>query len=174
MRATTTFISLIIAAALGLWAGCSQRIQLVKARRLDPPQEMDQRDEREPHASSSYDRLIEDGLVLYRRADLKGARRLFERATAIDSTYWLGHYYLGLALTDAGEHAQARADLLSSLDYAPRDKRIRSLIYVALAECWESQGNMGQARLNFLTALNLDPASAPATQGLERVTPPAQ
>jgi len=150
-------------------AGCSQRIAVVKARQDHLESQVPDRNKGSNSRNPAYDDYLNDGLVLFRQGDFDGARRLFGQAVSVNITGWQAHYYLGLALGKKQEHALARNSLNSSLTCAPNDKRTRSRIYLAMAQSWEKQGRLGQAELNYITALNLCPDSSPATAGLERV-----
>jgi Flp pilus assembly protein TadD len=108
-------------------------------------------------------------LILLRQGDLEAADRHFRQAADIDPMDWRSHYYLGLTLIKRERYAGAHQELNTSLSLAPGEKRIRCLIYLAIGECWEKQGNLGQAKLSYITALNLNPDSTPAADGLARV-----
>ncbi|HWR82307.1 MAG TPA: hypothetical protein VN285_03295 [Candidatus Deferrimicrobium sp.] len=104
-----------------------------------------------------------------RQGELTSACRQFERAIEIESTGWQAHYYLGLVLGRQERYEESLESLHSGLAFAPQDKRVRSRIYLALAECWENQRKYRHAELNYITALNLDPDSSPAADGVARM-----
>jgi tetratricopeptide (TPR) repeat protein len=155
--------------SLAIVIGCSQRITVVKARQDKLDSQTFSHKSQPDSSDRAYNGYLSDGLILFRQGDFEGARRLFEQATSVNITGWQAHYYLGLALSKKQEHALAQSSFNSSLTYAPTDKRTRSRIYLAMAESWEKQGKLGQAELNYITALNLYPDSSPATAGLERL-----
>jgi len=158
-----------ILAFIAIFVGCAQRITIIKAR-YKSSESMISDPKNQPYSSRpTYDNYLNDGLILFRQGDSRGACRLFECAIDIDSINWRAYYYLGLTLSSEGEYDLARNSFNSSLAQAPNDKRTRSLIYLALAESWEKQGELGQAELNYITALNLYPNSSPATDGLRRI-----
>ena len=155
--------------SLAIVIGCTQRITVVKARQDKLDSQTFSYKNQPDSSDRAYNGYLSDGLILFRQGDFEGARRLFEQATSINITGWQAHYYLGLALSKKQEHALAQNSFNSSLTHAPTDKRTRSRIYLAMAENWEKQGKLGQAELNYITALNLYPDSSPATAGLERL-----
>jgi len=148
---------------------CSHNMTVVKARQDKLDSQTFSYKSQPDSSDRAYDGYLSDGLILFRQGDFEGARRLFEQAISVNITSWEAHYYLGLALSKKQEHTLAQSSFNSSLTYAPNDKRTRSRIYLAMAESWEKQGRLGQAELNYITALNLCPDSSPATAGLERV-----
>ena len=149
--------------------GCTQRITVVKAGLENSEIQTSDRKGQSNSSDPIYDSYLNDGLILFRQADYDGACRLFAQAIEISASGWQAHYYLGLALGKKGKHSLARGSFQASLAFAPDDKRTRSRIYVAMAEGWEKQGNLGQAKLNYITALNLCPESSSAIDGLERI-----
>lgn len=163
----TRFLPILLSLAVS--TGCTQRITVVKAGLENREIQTSNRTSQPNSSDPTYDSCLSDGLILFRQGDYEGARRLFEHAININATGWQAHYYLGLTLNKEGKHSLARASFQASLAFAPNDKRTRSLIYIAMAEGWEKQGNLGQAKLNYITALNLCPESSSAVDGLERV-----
>ncbi len=155
--------------SLAIAAGCSQRMTVVKARQDKLDRQTFNYKSQPDSSDQAYENYLSDGLILFRQGDFEGEHRLFEQATSVNITGWQAHYYLGLALSKKQEHALAQSSFNSSLTHAPTDKRTRSRIYLAMAENWEKQGKLGQAELNYITALNLYPDSSPATAGLERL-----
>lgn len=124
--------------------------------------------EQGPNGSEAQ-RHLQDGLILYRQGNHRSARQEFEQTLVIDSQSWLAYYYLGLIDKNDENFESARRQFDLSLQYAPQDKRSRSLVYIAAGECWESQQDYGRARLKFLMAQNLHPQSAAAEAGLRRI-----
>ena len=155
--------------SLAIITGCTQRMTVVKARQDKLDSHISDSKNQPNMSDRAYDSYLSDGLILFRQGNFEGARRMFEQAINANITGWQAHYYLGLALNKKQEHSLAQNSFNSSLTYAPNDKRTRSRIYLAMAESWEKQGKLGQAKLNYITALNLFPDSSPATAGLERV-----
>jgi tetratricopeptide (TPR) repeat protein len=161
--------SLPVLLSLAIVTGCSQKITVVKARQ-DKLDSQTFSYKSQPNSSDpAYDGYLSDGLILFRQGEFEKARYFFEQAIGANITGWQAHYYLGLTLCKKQEHSLAQNSFNSSLTYAPNDKRTRSRIYLAMAESWEEQGNLGQAELNYITALNLFPDSSPATAGLKRI-----
>ncbi len=154
---------------LAIVTSCTQRITVVKAKLEDSQVRTRDYTSQSDLSEPAYDNYLNDGLILFRQGNFQGAHSLFKRAVDTDTAGWQGYYYSGLALGKLEKHALAQSSFLSSLTYAPDDKRTRSLIYLAMAEGWEKQGKLGRAELNYITALNLCPDSSPATNGLERI-----
>ena len=115
------------------------------------------------------DPLLNEGLSLFRSGDFGLALEKFKMSLAIDSTNWLSCYYHGLSQVKLGVPSAAGRSLHRSLEYAPADKRLRSRIYTALGETREMQGEYQRAKLDYLTALNLNPESADAQEGIDRI-----
>ena len=149
--------------------GCTQRVTVVKARQDNYARYTPDHSDRPNLPDPAYYSYLNDGLILFRQGDFESAGHLFQQAIGINATGWQAYYYSGLTLSNPEDHSLAHSSFQSSLTYAPDDKRTRSRIYLAMAENWEKQGNLGQAELNYITALNLCPHSSPATAGLERV-----
>ncbi|MEW5994035.1 MAG: hypothetical protein AB1744_06530 [Candidatus Zixiibacteriota bacterium] len=149
--------------------GCTQQVDVIKTRYrpAEQPQPADRT--AQSSADSLFQRTLDEGLRLLQQDSLMEAGLCFDRALAIDSSQWMPYYYLAGIDAEKENYSKARAHLFSSLEKAPVDKQVRSLIYSALAESWESEGNLGRAHLDFLTALNLDPNSKRASEGLDRI-----
>jgi len=85
-----------------------------------------------------------------------------------DSTYWAAYYSLGLI--DSPYDEPTCADhYRDALRFAPPEDSVRSMIYIAMGACHEKQTALGYAEQNYRTALQLNPSSEPAREGLERV-----
>jgi pentatricopeptide repeat protein len=163
LKLLPVLLSLVIAVS------CSHKMTVVKAKQEKLGGHNSGHKIESGLSDPAYDSCLSDGLILFRQGDFEKARRLFEQAISANITGWQAHYYLGLVFDRKQEYALAQRILNSSLTYAPDDKRARSRIYLAMAESWEKQGKLGQAKLNYITALNLCPDSPPATAGLERI-----
>ncbi len=150
-------------------AGCGSKYSTVEAeeQKRQQPDPADQ--PTESRWDNDSDHGLGDGLMLYRQGNLDAAQLFFEEVVAGNHVHWLAHYYLGLVHCKNKSYGQAIAQLHLSLDQAPRDNRSRALIYVALGECFERNGESGRAEQHYRTALNLHPQSSPAQDGLERL-----
>lgn len=144
---------------------CSRKLVVVKTTRT-PSGPVSQE---QGLSDSVAGRHLRDGLILYRQDNHPAARREFEQTLVIDPQSWLAYYYLGLMNKNVEQFDSARRQFDLSLRYAPQDKRSRSLVYVAVGECWELQQDYGRARMKFLMAQNLHPQSAAAEAGLRRI-----
>ena len=156
-----TYCALII--VLMILIGCGRKMTTVKAGLVDQDS---------PTAAlptSLSDECFDNGLSLFRAGQNEAATRFFAQAIEADSTNWKAHYYLGLVYKKRLTQTAAMASLHTALTHAPEYKKDRSLIYLALAELWEQQGDFSRAQLNFRTALNLYPGSTRALAGLSRV-----
>ncbi len=155
--------------SMAIVTGCGQRITVVKAKQDRFASQGSDREKRSSPPNPAYDSYFNDALIVFRQGDYERATTLFGQAISINAESWQAHYYLGLAHCKKQEHDLAQSSFNSCLTCAPDDNRTRSRIYLAMAECWEKQGKLGQAELNYITALNLYPDSSPATAGLERI-----
>ena len=144
-------------------SGCGRKMTTVKANLVD------QDSPTTALPTSASDECFDNGLSLFRAGQDEAATRFFTRAVEADATNWKAHYYLGLVYKKHTAHTVAMASLHAALTHAPKHKKDRSLIYLALGELWEQQGDFSRAQLNFRTALNLHPGSTRAMAGLSRV-----
>ncbi len=155
------YCALII--VLMILTGCGRKMTTVKASLVDQDS---------PTAAlpvSPSDKCFDNGLSLFRAGQDEAATRFFTQAVEADSSNWKAHYYLGLVYKKRLTQTAAMASLHTALTHAPEHKKDRSLIYLALGELWEQQGDFSRAQLNFRTALNLYPGSTRAQAGLSRV-----
>ena len=156
-----TYCALI--AVMLILTGCGRKMTTVKAGLVDQDSSTD------VLPTSPSDECFDNGLSLFRAGQDEAAARFFAQAIEADSTNWKAHYYLGLVYKKRLTQTAAMASLHVALTHAPEHKKDRSLIYLALAELWEQQGDFSLAQLNFRTALNLYPGSTRALAGLSRV-----
>jgi Tfp pilus assembly protein PilF len=119
--------------------------------------------------SPASERSFSDGLSLYRADKLDAAAGYFRQAVKADPTNWQAHYFLGLVYRKQFDRTAAVAALHAALTHAPKERRERALIYLALGELWEQQGDLSRAELSYRTALNLHPGSSRAQSGLRRL-----
>jgi len=150
--------------AILLLAGCSREITVVKARMIRPANSAVT-----PAAVAASNEHIRDGLILYRQHKYAPARQQFRLAITADSSNWQGYYFLGLTAVPGDQFELALAQFQRALDFAPSDPRVRSKIYLAMAETHELMSDYGRAELNYRTALNLYPESAEAKRALDRL-----
>lgn len=156
--AITTFLVLIVL----VLADCGKRMTVTKAR-------LAERGAPATTVSPASERSFSDGLSLYRADKLEAAAKYFHQAVQADPAHWQAHYFLGLIYRKQFDEKAAVAALHQALTHAPRESRERSLIYLALGELWEQQGDLSRAKLSYHTALNLHPGSARAQSGLRRL-----
>ena len=156
-----TYCALII--VLMILTGCGRKMTTVKAGLVD------QDSSTVALPTSLSEESFDNGLSLFRAGQDEAATRFFTQAIEADATNWKAHYYLGLVYKKRPAQTAAMASLHTALTHAPEHKKDRSLIYLALGELWEQQGDLSRAQLNFRTALNLHPGSTRAMAGLSRV-----
>ncbi len=160
----------IIAVAAGLiLGGCGRDYTVVKAKLSERHQSDGNTSSEEMASREQSSQYVTDGLILFRQDNNDKARHCFQQALEADGASWLAHYCLGLTLSKDESWDNALDHLRSSLEYAPPDKRTRSLIHLAMGQVRESQGSYGQARQHYRTALNLHPDSSGAVDGLKRI-----
>ena len=143
-------------------AGCGQQMTVTKANLIGESASADS-------VSSDSERSFKDGLSFYRSDKLEAAAKYFRQAVEVDSTNWQAHYFLGLVYRKQIDGKAALIALHSALTYAPDEGRERALVYLALGELWEQQGDLSRAELSYRTALNLHPGSSRAQSGLRRL-----
>ncbi len=150
---------------------CSRHFTVVKAKFDDSG---DVQSRVASSTSISPDKDIRDALLLYRQGNLDRSREMFVKVLENDPMSWQSHYYLGRILTQLDEVVEAEEQLLLALDYTPKDKKMRSMVYLGLAILYEGKGELGKAELNYRTALNLNPQSRQAIDAVERLSKRAQ
>jgi tetratricopeptide (TPR) repeat protein len=82
---------------------------------------------------------------------------------------WKLNYYFGKTESKKGNFVKSETYLLKSLRLVGDEKKDRADIYIALAEHYEIQSQLGKAKQHYLTALNLDPLSQTASESLKRL-----
>lgn len=154
---------------LSFLAVCGKQYTVVKThQKTDAPDKVESfLDEKSSDVAD--DRYFSDGLILFRQGQNQRARVQFQKSIDFYQNNWLAYYYLGLIMSKEGIYPKAISQFHQSLKYAPGEKRSRSLIYVAIGETWEYQGEYGKATQNYQMALNLYPESVTARDGLNRV-----
>ena len=160
---------IIFVLILSFLAGCGKQYKVVRTHQKTENREKAESFLDEKSSDVSDDRYFNDGLILYRQGQNKRARIQFEKSINFYQKNWLAYYYLGLIMSKEGVYPKAILQFNQSLKYAPGEKRSRSLIYVAIGESWEYQGEYGKATQNYQMALNLYPESVAAKEGLNRV-----
>jgi len=164
---------LFIIFILILPVGCSHNFTVVKAQ-LGSDQPVSSKNSLADSRQDDYEKTLHEGLMLFRQGKIYASKKQFEKAVSQSPENWRGHYYLGLALTRLEKYTPASTSLYTSLDLATSNKRERSLIYLAIAKNFEAQGEYGKAELNYITALNLNPDSQQAREGVLRLKRRAQ
>ena len=144
------------------FSGCAKQMTVTRAR-------LAERGGQSVSVLPESGKSFSDGLSLYRADELDAAAEYFALAVEIDSTNWQAHYFLGLVYLKQFDGTSAIAALHAALTHAPEASRERALIYLALGELWEQQGDYSRAKLGYHTALNLDPGSSRAQAGLKRL-----
>jgi len=150
-------------------AGCGKQYTVVKTHQKTGDREKAESFLYEKSFDVADDRYFNDGLILYRQGQNQRARIQFQKSIDFYHNNWLAYYYLGLIMSKDGIYSKAISQFHQSLKYAPGEKRSRALIYVAIGETWEYQGEYGKANQNYQMALNLYPESVTARDGLNRV-----
>ncbi len=138
--------------------GCGKQMTITKARLIED----------RPVNAISED-YFSDGLSMFRAQNIESAREYFIMAVAADSTHWRAYYYLGLVYRETYNEPAAITSLHNALTYAPAENKERAMIYLALGELWEQQGDYSRAEMSYRTALNLHAGSTRAMAGLSRL-----
>jgi tetratricopeptide (TPR) repeat protein len=105
----------------------------------------------------------------YPAGDRVTTRRQLEAEASVAPTNWQVHYRLGQLSVNDGEYERAMNCYQAALTFASNDKLQRSQIYLALAFCWERLNKPALAKLNYLTASQLNPDCQGARKGLARL-----
>lgn len=126
-----------------------------------------ERPETEPEPDSRLAKIIN----LMETDQFAQAKEILSQVLRESDPGWQTYYLLGLIQAEDKELADAGLSFQRALDLAPREKTVRSSIYIALAQNLEDQGDLPHARQYYLTALNLDPQSIIAAKALQRLKP---
>ena len=160
-----------MATILSLILGCSGGMDTVKARYLgqrpvaDPVAVTAQKDSKpdEPRLSQAKE--------LYGRGSLDSCLTIVDRELSLNPDRWQAYYLKGMIQTERDEFEQSLETLRMALRHCPNTATDRSLVYVALGNCYERSGQTARAQQSFITAFNLDPLSEQARSGIERLKP---
>jgi|GEM_PF-5922841 len=150
-------------------SNCSQKIPTVKAQYIEHQNQREVSSLYQPSLDSTAIIDFSKGVELLQQNKLDSARTFFKKILINHTTVWQAYYFLGLINTQQRHFNQAQDYLYQCFKYIPYIKKTRALLYLALAENFEDQGAYGQAKLNYITALNLDSLSARAQIGLKRL-----
>lgn len=110
------------------------------------------------------------GLALYQNGLLDSSRTVLLEALEQDPSDWRVYYLLALIDYRLERYEAAERIFQTSLVFCPDTRENRALVYSALGLTLEQEGELGRAKQHFLTALNLDPESETARDGLQRLT----
>ena len=108
-------------------------------------------------------------LSLYYQGKLDSAAISFVSLTAQDPNYWGSYYYLGLLNKDLGLFETAIGRFREAAKLPVAEQALRSNIYLALGECWESTGEFADAKMHYRAAINIHPESVSARDSYNRV-----
>ena len=109
-------------------------------------------------------------LSLYYQGKLDSAAISFVSLTAQEPNYWGSYYYLGLINKDIGLYQLAIGRFREAAKLPVTEPALRSNIYLALGECWESTGQFADAKMHYRAAININPESASARGSYNRVS----
>lgn len=168
IRVKTGFVTLVILFAL-LSLNCGKKPKIIKAKYITEKEYQILSGYRQESVNSSFNYVFSQGVTLFQKERYDSARTVFVNALAFNNRAWRVYYFLGLIATRTQEYRKAEINLLTSLKYVSDDRKARSLLYLALGENYEQQENYGKAEQHFITALNLNPGSTSAKQGLRRL-----
>lgn len=109
---------------------------------------------------------LEIGLRLYQQGQFDSAAGFFQQYIFSDPTSWQPYYYLGLIHNQTGRFQSAVEYFYQSLDKTGANNYHRSLIYAGIGDSCRLSGKTGQARLNYHSAININPDCKEARDGL--------
>lgn len=145
-------------------SGCGKSYQTTTPRYIESntnPQNQKKND--------SSEKKYSDGISLIDDGKFHEALIYFERLRNNNPEEWTNYYFLGLIYSNLEKYPEAERNLFRALNLSGESKIDRSKIYTGLGNNYEARGKFGLARLNYHTALNLDPESIGAQDGLNRL-----
>ncbi len=162
---------LALAFFVQLLAGCSNRMDTVKARYMGPDPRVGPVVSTGARLSPQANDWLEEALALYEDGKFDSCYQVLEKQISHDPSSWQAYYLKGRIETYKDEFEKSLRSLRLALQFCPDDTRSRAMVYLALAQCHEKSGDTARAQQNFVTALNLDPESEQARRGVERLKP---
>ncbi len=102
--------------------------------------------------------LVEQGQAMLNQRRYNDARRLFEQAVLAKHDWAPGHFFLGYALAQSGQHQQAIGEFQSALQYDPNMKEA----VMNIASNYQSMGDAGSAITWYERYLQENPGSPKA------------
>ncbi len=145
---------------------CSNNYRTVKSKLIEKPK---QQKKIQPIQNN-----LSEGLTLLSEYKYDKALIYFKQRAVNHSDNWETNYYIGLCLTGLENYTEAEKHLFQSLKNAGQAKENRARIYTALGENYELRNMTDKAAQHYHTALNLNPDSEKAAEGLKRLKPISQ
>ena len=145
--------------------GCSSNIPIIKA--YPRPVEL------KLYVSSAPSEIrarFATSLSLYYQGKLDSASNELTSLLTESPNYWGSYYYLGLISKDLGLYKTAIGRFREAIKLPVKEPGLRSNIYLALGECWESTGQFADAKRHYRAAININPESVPAKVSYNRVS----
>jgi len=158
-----------------LACSCGRRPEIIKALNLDetesatlagPPASV----QLMPFVGQAMDPDLTACLAMYKQEKWDSCRASLEDMLATNPARWRVLYLLALVDYESEEYVRSERNLISALRFTGSNKNNRALIYLALGNSLQQQGQNAQSKQHFLTALKLDPTCTHARAGLERLT----
>ncbi len=115
------------------------------------------------------DRHFKNGVKFYSKGRYKQAIKQFQKSLAKNPGNWEAQYYLGLSHHETHDFKLATYRLELALNQAPKDRRIKSRIYVAFGLNYEHAGQPKKAASSYAVALEFDARNSKAQKGLKRM-----
>jgi len=107
---------------------------------------------------------LNEGVAAYNRGEFKLAVEKLRLSSAVALNSFRAYYYLGLALQGTRDYLESIDTLHIALDLDPNHLQA----YVARGDAQLKLGDIDEARADYVRAMKLRPAHAPALDGLAR------
>ncbi|UCD65145.1 MAG: hypothetical protein JSW34_06875 [Candidatus Zixiibacteriota bacterium] len=166
--------SILIMLLLVVGWSCARKPQIIRVKYLgyssfDRPA-LTQLAELKPPLGPEIKGFFDRAVWHYQRQEYDSAGFALDEALELSPTEWRLYFMRGVITGKIDSSDISHRYFLTALGFAPDDSKIRSQIYLAIAEDMERRRDFGRAKQNYLTALNLDPACTRARDGMQRLT----
>lgn len=168
MAKISTYIVILIGLTI---IGCGRKATVIKARQVQSHQRIIAA-ELNRVSQSEWGQALAQAYKSQAEGDFQYSELLLREIISINKDFWLCHFLLGQMEADNSAKDKALHHFYNSLFSAPDRQEVRSLIYLAIAQTFESNHDPARARQHYRTALELDPLCLVARQSLQNMSEP--
>lgn len=168
MNKITTYLVILIGLTI---VGCGRKATVIKARQVQSHRRIIAA-ELNRVSQNEWGQTLAQAYKSLAEADSQYSELLLREIVSINKDFWLCHYLLGQMEAENSAKDKALHHFYASLSSAPDRQEVRSLIYLAIAQIFESNHDPDRARQHYRTALELDPLCLVARQSLQNMSKP--